>query len=270
MKRIHRTLIATALVSLLAAPAAFAADAPAAAPPAQAQPAESFLGVSIGPVPPALRAQVGDGLPTDQGVLVRQVMPGSPADQAGIQPFDILLTFGDQKLYAPQQLVKLVRASAPGDKVAVEVVRAGQVTPVEVVIGRQQTAVAARPRAGHPAMRMPGRRLQPRLSPRTIQPLQPSERNWEAFAAISLTKLDDGRYQAAIEYLADNGEKKRITFEGSRAEIRDQILRQDDLPEMERNQLLEMLTARDDLFVPAFPMPRGFYMPRMFDWNPGF
>lgn len=267
MKSFTRTLLATTLLSLAAAPALAAEPAtPAAAPAAQEQPAESYLGVAIAPVPQALRLQLGDRLPADQGVLVRQVAPGSPADRAGIRPFDILLGFGDQKLFAPEQLVKLVRSGKPGDKVSIELVRSGRVMPVEVTIGRQQAAV--RPQTIRPGLS--GRRGHHPLSPRTMQPLAPSERNWETFDAISLSKLDDGRYQAVIEYLDVNGGKKRMEFEGSRAEIRDQILRQDDLPEIERNQLLEMLTGRDDLFIPAIPMPRGFYMPRMFDWNPGF
>lgn len=267
MKPLHRTLLSAALLSVITVPALSAeTGTEPAAPAAQTQPAETYLGVAIAPVPQALRLQLGGRLPAGQGVLVRQVAPGSPAEEAGIQPFDILLSFGDQKLFAPQQLVKLVQSSSAGDRITLTVVRGGQVTPLEVTIGRQQTAMA--PRTLPP--RTPGHRGHHRLSPRAMQPLRPSEQNWEAFAAISLTKLDDGRYQAAIEYLDDEGNKKRLEFEGSRAEIRDQILRQDDLPEIERNQLLEMLTGRDDLFIPAFPMPRGFYLPRMFDWNPGF
>ena len=271
MKRFTRTVIASALLSLAAAPAVYAADstAPTAAA-SQAQPANRYLGVSIAPVPQALRAQLGDLLPTDQGLLVRQVMPGSPADKAGMQSFDILLTFGDQKLFAPRQLVQLVRGSNDGEKVTLQVIRGGATIPVEVTVGERQLPVQSQmPMHGIQPQR-PDQKRYHHPSPRAMQPLPSNAKNWEAFAAITLVKNKDGNYKAAIEYLNDQGEKKRLEFQGSRSEIRDQILRQDDLPEIERNQLLDVLTGRDDLLIPAFPMPRGFYMPRMFNQIPGF
>lgn len=273
MKRFTRTLIASALLSLAAAPAVYAADsaAPTAATP-QAQPANRYLGVSIAPVPRALRAQLGELLPADQGLLVRQVMPGSPADQAGIQPFDILLAFGDQKLFAPQQLVQLVRSSNTAEKTTLQVIRGGTTIPVEVTTAER--SLAAQPQPQTPMHRIPspqpdqGRYRHP--SPRAMQPLPPNAKNWETFDAITLVKQEDGSYMASIQYLSSQGEKKRMEFEGSRSEIRDQLLRQDDLPEIERNQLLDVLTGRDDLLIPAFPMPQGFFMPRMFGQGPGF
>ncbi len=273
MKRFSRTLVASALLTLAAAPALAATDTPpAAAAASQAQAGEPYLGVSIAPVPRALRAQLGDQLPAEQGLLVRQVMPGSPADEAGIQPFDILLAFGDQKLFAPQQLIQLVRASGTGSKVTLQVIHGGNATPMEVTVGARQPAQTAQVpmHRVRPQPRRPDFSPQPQPSPRTMQPLPRDARSWESFDAISLVKKPDGSYQATIEYLTRQGEKKRMEFEGSRAEIRDQILRQDDLPEVERNQLLGVLTGRDDLFLPALPIPRGFYMPRMYDWNPGF
>ena len=46
-------------------------------------------------------------LPKGQGVLVVQVTPDTPAAKAGLRPRDILVNYDDQKLYSPEQLIKL-------------------------------------------------------------------------------------------------------------------------------------------------------------------
>ncbi len=271
MKRYSKILIASTLLSLAATPALYAANIAEATPTTtQSQPANSYLGVTIAPVPRALRAQLGALIPADQGILVRQVIPGSPAEKAGMQPFDILLTFDDQKLYATEQLVKLVRGSSNGSEIVIKLVRNGNVTPVKVVIAGQPEATTPELQQQPWPLQQQNHGRHHRLNPRTMQPLPSNARNWESFAAISMEKMEDGRYKTSIEYLTKEGSKKKLEFEGTRAQIRDQILRQDDLPEIERNQLLDLLTGRDDLFMPSFPVPRGFILPRMFDWNPGF
>ncbi len=66
-----------------------------------AAPKAAHLGIGVESVPPALFSQLPDVLSKGQGVLVAQVAKDSPAAKAGLQPNDILLSFGDQKLYSP-------------------------------------------------------------------------------------------------------------------------------------------------------------------------
>jgi serine protease Do len=56
------------------------------------------LGVGVAPAGVARRLRQSVGLPPRDGLLVRVVEPGGPADQAGIQPGDLLVAAGDRSL----------------------------------------------------------------------------------------------------------------------------------------------------------------------------
>lgn len=88
-------------------------------------PPKQWIGIFLAPLSDELRAQID--IPADQGVLVRQVVPGSPAEKAGIKPFDILLTANDEKLTDPGQLTDLVRAQgAQSKEIKLDVLRRGE------------------------------------------------------------------------------------------------------------------------------------------------
>ena len=65
-------------------------------PQAAIAPPEAYLGVLVGSVPPALTAQLPDTVPRGQGIMVRRIEPGSPAEAAGMRPYDLLLSYDDQ------------------------------------------------------------------------------------------------------------------------------------------------------------------------------
>ena len=73
----------------------------------------TWLGIAPGHVPRALFDQLKQIIPPGQGVLVKNVIPDSPAARAGIRTNDVLLAYGNQKLYSAQQLAGLVRADRP-------------------------------------------------------------------------------------------------------------------------------------------------------------
>ena len=64
------------------------------------------------------------------GVKISGTVPGSPAEQVGLQSGDILLKWNDQKIESLEGLSELLGKSKPGDKVHLVVQRAGK--PVEV------------------------------------------------------------------------------------------------------------------------------------------
>jgi membrane-associated protease RseP (regulator of RpoE activity) len=108
-----------------------AVTVPTLPPPAQAnrpeQPAapEFWVGILGGPVTPELRAHVE--LPEGQGVLVREVRPNSPAAQAGIKVYDIVLRAGETPIREMADLAELVRVEGQRDgQLTLEVVRKGQ------------------------------------------------------------------------------------------------------------------------------------------------
>jgi hypothetical protein len=89
-----------------------------------------WLGVEFLPVMPALRAQLN--LPDKQGLLVERVTAGSPAANAGVQRYDVLLRAGDERLAAPSDLIHALDASR-GEKLKIELVRGGKPRTVDVV-----------------------------------------------------------------------------------------------------------------------------------------
>lgn len=94
-----------------------------------AQPGEYWIGVEVHEVPEALRAHTT--LPKDQGLLVEQIYPGSPAAKAKIARHDVLLTAGDKPLRKVTDLAEAVQA-AQGKKLVLEAVRAGKPIKLEV------------------------------------------------------------------------------------------------------------------------------------------
>ena len=73
-----------------------------------------------------------------------------------------------------------------------------------------------------------------------------------------------------IQYLDADGRLQTHQFTGSRDEIRDQILRQQGLPQVERDQLLDALSARDNVGPMVGPLGRQLVPPPWFNWQPGF
>ena len=94
-----------------------------------------FLGIATSPLPPVLSAQLG--LPDGFGLVVDEVVPDSPADQAGVKRFDVLRQFNDQNLVDPNQLATLVRAQASGTEVSLTLLRKGQEQKVAMKIAER-------------------------------------------------------------------------------------------------------------------------------------
>src|SRR5437764_8419374 len=68
---------------------------------------EYWLGVQIAELPEVAKQQLG----VDQGLVVEDVMPDSPAAKAEIRKHDILVKADDTPLKEPSDLVKSVEAS---------------------------------------------------------------------------------------------------------------------------------------------------------------
>jgi Do/DeqQ family serine protease len=59
------------------------------------------------------------GLPDDTGALVDNVVPGSPADKAGLQRYDVITEVNRQKISSSENLVEVVTHLRPGTTVRV-------------------------------------------------------------------------------------------------------------------------------------------------------
>jgi DNA-binding MarR family transcriptional regulator len=84
----------------------------------------SPLGVTVSPAHLARRARRDVGLSDTAGLLVRQVDPGSPAADAGLQPGDLLLDADEQPLLSCLDLgVRAAQARTSGRPLHVRILR---------------------------------------------------------------------------------------------------------------------------------------------------
>jgi protein involved in polysaccharide export with SLBB domain len=120
-----------------------ARDAKLRAATAELPPLEkaAYLGIATSPAPPVLRKQLK--LAEGMGLVVDFVEPGSPAEQAGVQPYDVAVRLNDQVLINAPQLAVLVRTFDAGAEVTLTVVREGKETPLKIkLVEREVKAIA--------------------------------------------------------------------------------------------------------------------------------
>lgn len=86
---------------------------------------------------PGMRDFFTPGQPGERlaGALITEVVTGSPAEQAGLQAGDRILSVDDQEVGLDQNLGEIIAGYKPGDQVALEVVNNGETRQVEVTLG---------------------------------------------------------------------------------------------------------------------------------------
>ncbi|WP_209305246.1 trypsin-like peptidase domain-containing protein [Blastococcus sp. CT_GayMR20] len=79
----------------------------------------AFVGVEPARVTPEIADQLG--LPDTEGVIVRSVIPGGPADEAGIAPGDVITAVDEEATTGPEDLLAALRNRDPGETVILSV-----------------------------------------------------------------------------------------------------------------------------------------------------
>lgn len=77
------------------------------------------------------------GLAQARGFIVRDVDPNSPAERAGFQPYDVILSFEGEEIDNQIDLAGRLYDFRPGDTVSLEVLRDAQMVNLRLEIGRQ-------------------------------------------------------------------------------------------------------------------------------------
>jgi serine protease Do len=93
----------------------------------------SWLGAEVQPVSQALAKQLG--LERPFGAMITRLVPGGPAERAGLQPRDTVLHYNGTSIERPGQLVEMVQATPVNAKSKLSILRAGQKLELEVTIG---------------------------------------------------------------------------------------------------------------------------------------
>lgn len=102
----------------------------------------SYLGVGVMDLGEEAGREIG--LVDPHGIEITSVQGGSPAENAGLQRGDIVLTFRDQRVEGQEQFARLVRETPAGRAVELGIVRDGRRSAVSVEIGRRETRIATR------------------------------------------------------------------------------------------------------------------------------
>ena len=92
-----------------------------------------WLGVGIQDLDGDLKDYYG----IDQGVLVTSVFPGHPAEEAGIQANDIILSVNGEKVGTARSLSRIVSGLGVGENAAIEIFRDGEIQTIDVTIGKR-------------------------------------------------------------------------------------------------------------------------------------
>ena len=101
------------------------------------------------------------GLDRPRGALVNSVEKGSPADKAGVEATDIIISFDGKPVESSSDLPRIVGSTRPGSQSALEVWRKGKTQKLSITVAElQEDRVASRdtpvakPKAEAPANRL--------------------------------------------------------------------------------------------------------------------
>lgn len=105
-------------------------------------PEKAFIGVRYTPITSALKQK--NKLPFDYGMLVARgntaqdsaVLPGSPADKAGIVENDVILEADGRELNERYSLADVVAVKKPGDEITLKVYHQGQTKEVKIKLDK--------------------------------------------------------------------------------------------------------------------------------------
>jgi S1-C subfamily serine protease len=81
----------------------------------------AFLGVQTEELTPDVRSQ--QGISAREGAVVVEVMPNTPAEEAGLQEGDVITKVNDQQISTPEDLRRAIQEAGPGHEVTMDVMR---------------------------------------------------------------------------------------------------------------------------------------------------
>jgi S1-C subfamily serine protease len=95
--------------------------------------ANAFMGVSTITLTADIKNRYG--LSVDKGAVVTEVVPGSPAEHAGLAPGDVITTFAGKAVTSADDVLTVVREHKPGDRVPAGWQRGDRHLTATIVLG---------------------------------------------------------------------------------------------------------------------------------------
>jgi serine protease Do len=94
----------------------------------------AVLGVRTQPITETLARSLG--LPNSDGALISSVVPGSPADRAGLRALDVIVGLNGEPVQSSAQLYERIRRLEPAATVQIDLMRDGETKSVEVTLAQ--------------------------------------------------------------------------------------------------------------------------------------
>ena len=107
------------------------------------RPIRGFLGVQMRDIDPVVRATLD--YTGNQGAAVLGVAPGSPAQTAGLQPWDIIRSLNGETIRSATQLLARIQTTRVGDAVTLGVWRQGNLLEIKATIAESGAAEPSAP-----------------------------------------------------------------------------------------------------------------------------
>jgi len=83
----------------------------------------AFIGIISDDVPEMLAAHIG--VQPGEGVMIRDLAPGGPAEKAGLARYDVITHVGGRTVGSPVALSKEIASGKPGDDVTIDFIHQG-------------------------------------------------------------------------------------------------------------------------------------------------
>lgn len=115
-----------------------------------------YLGIQPTDVPRELAEEYGLNKGKSKGAFVRQVIGGTPAEKAGIQPGDVVLAVNGKPVESAVDLRRTLGVIKPGAPVALQINRRGKIIDVKANLAEQDPKVASNERVSPEAAAVAG------------------------------------------------------------------------------------------------------------------
>jgi serine protease Do len=152
-----------------------------------------YIGVILRDVDPDLQRSLN--LSVSRGAMVQDVTEGSPADRAGVRPYDIILSFDNQAVTSDDELIGAISSRSPGSAAKLRLLRDGREQTLAVKLAERQTRTT--PRLELPAAASPSRSDRAPLLGLTVRDLDAA-----AFNRLDLPRQTRGVLITRVEPLS--------------------------------------------------------------------
>jgi serine protease Do len=108
-----------------------------------------YIGVALRDIDADLQESLD--LPVSDGALVQDVTEGSPAERAGIRPYDVIVAFGGRPVASNEELIRAISSESPGTPATLRVVRDGREQAITVKLAERPARMPGEAEPAQPA-----------------------------------------------------------------------------------------------------------------------